>query len=448
MGPQGLVADGVAEFQDPEARGYSSNGGLQALWLSRNGALEWADSDAFVRGVGLDLSFQRMWRSSVTTYDGPLGNQWEFTWNKRLFEESDNDVVFHEMGRKETYNEASGTYSSPAGRYDTLAKDTGPNPDIFTRTDKYGVVETYEDEGSGWYRLTEIEDTNDNALTFAYDTNAKLTAVTDTLARDTTLAYDTNGRITKITDPASREWDYLYDGSGNLTQVNDAEDAAWKYHYDASDRMTAIEQPTDGGTPYLAFEYDTSTSPKQITKQTVNGGAYLLDHVTGGVTVTDPLASSNDILYEYDANRMITSRKVNTVPPGGFKETTYSYNSDGEVTLVEFPRANQVAYTYDGSGNVTTLEVRANSSDTVNPPRWTYTYTSLNRVSTITDPIGNTWDYDHDADGNVTARTAPAVTSPSGIASTDKNGNGINDGTISESYEYNSSGLMTKRTDA
>ena len=29
-----------------------------------------------------------------------------------------------------------------------------------------------------------------------------------------------------------------------------------------------------------------------------------------------------------------------------------------------------------------------------------------------------------------------------------ENGNGINDGTISESYEYNNSGLMTKRTDA
>ena len=116
------------------------------------------------------------------------------------------------MGRTETYDEASGVYTSPAGRYDTLAKNTTPNPDVFTRTDKYGVVETYEDEGSGWFRLIEIKDTNDNTLSFTYNGSDQLTTVTDSLGRDTTLTYDGNGRITKVTDVASREWDYGYGG--------------------------------------------------------------------------------------------------------------------------------------------------------------------------------------------------------------------------------------------
>jgi hypothetical protein len=160
LSPSELIAGGGNALSDPGTRGYGPSSGPPPLWLTNGGRVEWAERDLNLRGVGLPLTLDRIFRGSVTGYDGPLGGHWEFNWNKRLYEEGDSDVVFHDMGRTETYDESSGSYTSPAGRYDTLAKDTSPDPDVFTRTDKYGVVETYEDEGSGWYRLTEIEDLN------------------------------------------------------------------------------------------------------------------------------------------------------------------------------------------------------------------------------------------------------------------------------------------------
>ena len=149
LGPSALVGGGGQGLKTPAAKGYGGGDGPPSLWLPNGGMVVWTDTDLALPGVGLPLTFERVWRGSVTGYDGPLGLEWEVNWNKRLFEEGDDDVVFYEMGRAETYDESSGSYTSPAGRYDTLAKDTTPDPDVFTRTDKWGVVETYEDEGGG-----------------------------------------------------------------------------------------------------------------------------------------------------------------------------------------------------------------------------------------------------------------------------------------------------------
>jgi hypothetical protein len=97
--PAGLLAEGGRRLSGPELTGYGSFGEPEVSWLSYEGKVEWGDSDAFVPGVGLHLSFERMWRGSVSAYDGPLGLGWEFNWNKRLFEEADSDVVFYELGR-------------------------------------------------------------------------------------------------------------------------------------------------------------------------------------------------------------------------------------------------------------------------------------------------------------------------------------------------------------
>src|SRR6185436_7583849 len=165
-------------------------------WLTDDGKVEWFGQDLFLPGVGLQLAFQRVWRGSVSSYAGPLGGSWDFTWNKRLSDTGINtSVTFNDMGRSETYTYSSG-YVSPAGRYDSLVRQTTPNPDEYTRTDREGITETYvydTDNGSiTWYRLKKIEDLNNNTLTVFYDGNRNLTKVTDTLARDTTIAYDGN----------------------------------------------------------------------------------------------------------------------------------------------------------------------------------------------------------------------------------------------------------------
>ncbi|MGQ0553764.1 MAG: glycosyltransferase [Planctomycetota bacterium] len=450
QGPTALVGEGGASFSNPGAAGYGSLAEPEVHWLTYKGRLEWSETDAYLPSVGLPLLFQRIYRGSVEGYDGPLGKQWEFNWNRRLYEEGDSDVVVLDMGRAETYDESGGSYTSPAGRYDTLAKNTHPNPDEMTRTDREGIVETYVDEGGGWFRLKSMADLNSNALAFAYDSNGLLTKVTDSLSRDHTLSYDANDRITKIADSASREWVYGYDGSGYLTSVRTpvvdeagSEDdytsgKTTTYLYDGGGLLTEIKRPGDS-TGTWKWTYDTG-SPKRITKQTKGGNDINItyDETNRYVTVVDREGVTTRYQYS-DSDKLITKRNIYFSGMSSSWETTYTYNSAAEVTEAVFSRGNRVAYTYDGSGNVVTVDFKKDVSDS-SPARWVYSYASNGRVSTLKDPNGNLWDFDWSAAGNLTRKAAPTLSMPDGIVS---EGNQ----TIVETWGYNSAGLVTTYVD-
>src|SRR5262245_47283651 len=325
--PSALLGGGGDSFDQPATAGYAGFGEPEVQWLTEEGKIQWFANDLHIPGVGLQLDFQRVWRGSVSSYYGPLDNRWDFAWNKRLTDTDVNTAVtFYDMGRSEAYSYSSGLVS-PAGRYDALVRQTTPNPDEYTRTDREGIVETYEydtDNGSiTWYRLKEIKDLNNNTLTFAYDGNRNLTKVTDTLARDTTIAYDGNDRISTITDPASRVWLYSYDGSGNLTAVRtpivglDADGnqdtgdflsgKTTNYEYDGSNRLTEVQRPGDGATGTWSWAYDVNGKVTQHTKAGDNI-SLTYDGANRKVTVVD--RESVETRYEHHTSLRITKRQI------------------------------------------------------------------------------------------------------------------------------------------
>jgi RHS repeat-associated protein len=452
VGPQSLIGSGGDSFRNPDTRGYGSVAEPAAHWISYKGRVEWTDNDLRMPGVGLPLIFQRIYRGSVATYDGPLGHEWEFNWNKRIEYDTSGGTTrawFYELGRREEYPYSGGSYSSPIGRYDTLTRTGTPE---YVRTDREGIVETYEQEpgAAASFRLKEIEDLDSNTLTFFYDSDSILTKVTDTLARDTTLAHDSNGRITSITDSASRVWTYAYDGSGYLTAVrtpivdvngnNSADPGDFlsgkttTYKYDGSNRLTEVARPGDGGTGKWIWAYDGSG---RITKETRSGKDITLayDDTNHNVTVTDRMADKT--VYWYDnghEGNLITKRQVYW-DATHYYETTFAYDSAGNVTSVVFPKGNILNYTFDGSGNVLTVQFKKDAIDG-GPITWHYTWVTNARLSTLQDPNGNVWDYNYDGSGNLTTKTAPSVTLPDSAH-----------GTIVETWAYNSSGQVTRHTD-
>jgi len=452
VGPQSLIGSGGDSFTDPDTRGYGSVAEPSAHWISYRGRVEWTDNDLMMAGVGLPLIFQRIYRGSVATYDGPLGGQWEFNWNKRFVYDTSGGSTrawFYEMGRREEYPYTGSAYTSPIGRYDTLVRTGTPE---YVRTDREGIVETYEQEPSAAtsFRLKKIEDLNNNTLTFSYDGSSLLTKVTDTLARDTTLAFDTNGRITKITDSSSREWKYAYDGSGNLTAVttpvvdvngNTTYDPGdfltgktTTYKYDGSNRLTEVQRPGDVTTGKWVWAYD---GTGRITKETRSGNDITLayDDTNYKVTVTDREGDKTVFWYDngHEGN-LVTKRQVYW-DASNYYETTYAYDAAGNVTSTIFPKGNRLGYTFDGSGNVLTVEFKKDATDG-GPITWHYTWAAHSRLSTLEDPKGNDWDFNYDADGNLLTKTAPAVTLPN-----------TTHGTIVETWAYNASGQVTRHTD-
>jgi RHS repeat-associated protein len=449
QGPQALVGSGGDDFNNPDARGYGSLAEPAAHWISYKGRLEWTDNDLMLPGVGLPLIFQRIYRGSVSSYAGPLGNEWEFNWNKRVVYDASGSPTrawFYEQGRREDYQLSGGNYTSPIGRYDNLTRTGTPE---YWRTDREGVKEVYEQEPADAtkFRLKTITDLNGNRISCLYDSDSLLTKVRDTLDQDTTLAFDTNGRITKITDPGSREWVYAYDGSGRLTTVrtptvdeagSDDDYTSGKtttYKYDSGGLLTEVVRPGDGGTGKWKWAYDGSGF---ITKETRAGNDITLTYDTTNKKVTVLDRESNKTVYWWDdghEGNLITKRNVYYDASNSY-ETTYAYDAAGNVTSVIFPLGNRVLYTFDGSGNVVTVDFKKDAGDG-SPKRWIYTWATNARLSTLTDPNGATWDYNYDGTGNLLTKTAPAVTWPNSTY-----------GTIRDIYAFNASGQVTLHTDA
>src|SRR5262249_22530564 len=148
MGPQALIGSGGDNFDRPDSKGYGSLAEPAAHWVSYKGRLEWTDNDEMLPGVGLPLIFQRIYRGSVSSYAGPLGNEWEFNWNKRINYDTSGSPThawFYEQGRREDYQLSAGSYTSPIGRYDVLTRTATPE---YWRTDREGVKEVYESDPS------------------------------------------------------------------------------------------------------------------------------------------------------------------------------------------------------------------------------------------------------------------------------------------------------------
>ena len=202
-------------------------------------------------------------------------------------------------------------------------------------------------------------------------------------------------------------------------------------------------RPADSTTGTWKWQYDAGSG--QVTKHTKAGDDITLTYDTGNHNVTVVDRESAKTKYEYDGSLRVTKREVYYTTTDHW-DTTWAYDSNNEVTSVIFPRSNRILYAYDGSGNITTVTFKKDANDNT-PLVWAYTYASNARVSTVTDPKGEVWDFNYDSAGNLTSKTAPAVTVPSGIATEDKNSNSNYDGTIAESWAYNSAGLVTTYTD-
>jgi YD repeat-containing protein len=421
------------------------------------GEFYYAKTDFVVPGVGIDFRMCRIYRSGIG-YDGPLGKKWEFCHNVRIEEVDDSTARWVGMGREDSFSWDGSTWRCPTGWFGTMTK---PSASEYKFVEPQGLTWRFEDDaGSGWFRLLEKKDRNGNRLLYYYDNASNLTKVKDALDRDCFLDYDLNGRITKARDfgsPSAREVLYGYDSSGRLTSVRtptvqaegDEDDftsgKTTTYSYDANDRLTEVKNPRDSSA-YLVNSYD---SGGKLTQQQAgpSGSNYSMtyDGTNRKVTVTD--REGNKTVHWYDTSDRITKVDIHGTTIGTGKTYQFAYASSSLVTKVTLPKGNIIEYLFDGSGNLTSLKRKTDASDS-NPLTTTFTFTpGFNQISTITDPEGRVTDHDFDSSGNLTKVTSPTVTSPSGISTTDKNGNSINDGVIVRTYAYTSNGQVATAVD-
>jgi RHS repeat-associated protein len=322
--------------------------------LVHSGEFLYRAADLVVPGRGLYFSFERIYKSRFR-YSGPLGNNWDHSYNRRLeFVDVDGDGdidVRHTAMLFTTVYLRSGNgpldYLVPDGHYKRLRR----NPDgTFSLRFSDGEVHTFHGPGAALLGglLKEMTDrTGRNRMRFEYDAARRLTTIFDVFDRPYTLEYERD-LIHKLRDFSGREVLYSYYGpgdprgsDGDLGSVRTPVVVGTPNGNDFPDGKTTVYTYLSGAIhPELFGNLVSITKPQEVAR----GGPPYLVNIYGD----DP---GNPL--EFD--RVITQRQggVNAsgVPAGGTSQFYYEeLNAGADPNDLTVPRRRTVVV--DRNGNV------------------------------------------------------------------------------------------------
>lgn len=364
--------------------------------------------DFTLPGVGIDLVFQRRYRSRHEGTSGVMGHQWDHSLDLRYrttphglrLHTGDHHAVLLEL-------QSDGVHHGAVG-YPALAHFQGADLVIDFGNGGRWVLEpdpAAPGGASGGGRVAALVDIHGNTVTFAYDAASRLDQVTDTVGRVLTFTYDADGRLATIDDGTGRVWTYAYypvgDPDGGLGDLKSVTTPAIVGTPNANDHplgRTTVYTYTSGhadarlnhnlrtvidalGHTLVLNTYDENpASPwaDHLVRQEVLGSRYDLHHVSETPGAGNQGASHRLIVNDargavteayYDAHFRLVLRRdftgfadpalpttETTNRPGpplrvtdpSFFETRLEWNADHRLTRVVHPRGDETLYTYEG----------------------------------------------------------------------------------------------------
>ncbi len=311
-----------------------------------------------------------------------------------------------------------------------------------TTRDAYGRVATVEEYISTFTTCDTAVGTPYATTTYAYDVLGNLQTLTDAKGNQSTMQYDTLSRKTSMHDPDMGDWTYRYDKNGNLKRQMDAKNQKIYFRYDKLNRRVQKDYGTKKtrGTGEVVYTYDGTTNNRTGRLQQVNdasGTTIFYYDITGRVTKTDKIVDSTTYTTQsaYDALGRVTSitypdtstvtqtyngPQLASVQEGSTTYASYSgFNALGQPSTLTLGNGITTAYTYDAQnfrlktlktekgttvlqdlgytfdsgGNVTSLTDAVNANQT-------FVYDDLNRLTTATGGYG-TLTYSYNEIGNM-----------------------------------------------
>ncbi|MEJ1128409.1 RHS repeat-associated core domain-containing protein [Variovorax sp. CCNWLW225] len=290
-------------------------------------------------------------------------------------------------------------------------------------------------------RLTAKTNGSNQTNTFGYDANGELISETDGANATTRYGLDGLRRVKTVTKPTTALSTLTYDALDSVTQASDFKGVATTYARDAQGNATA-ESSTDIGT--RSTTYDALGLPSQIVdalgqattiQRDILGRPTQLTFADGKITTlrydltgSNYNASANasiGYLSEIQDRAGITSyqrdvfgrvvRKTQTLLNGGAGVASYSYNTAGLLSSIQYPGgADHILQSfYDGTGRLTGMNWRGEpllTGITWNPmgqPNgWTWAFGAANGLNGVN--LATTRSYD--TAGRLTNVTADAQT--------------------------------------
>jgi RHS repeat-associated protein len=314
--------------------------------------------DAQMVVPGPALLFRRTFTTDLSDHYrlGRLGRAWFDNW----------DITLTVTNDTPTSQPGTVTILGPGSSCRVFQPDSRNAASYFTALQ--GDTGILTSLGGGAYLLTEA-----NGSQTAFRSDGKLNYVADTHGTRITAPYSDN-QLTQLTHAAGPYLQFTYNSSGRIASVTDSFGRAKRFTYDASGEHVLSAINYRGEQTSYSYSIGLGAPSQHALTQVVNPDQTTLN-------------------YSYDSNGRLATRS-------------------GCCGAIE-----QVNYTYDNLGTVTTTDAQTNVTKTY--------FDYLGLVVRTQDPLGNVSQRVYDASGNLLQTTDPA-----GRIRTyayDSNGNRVND---------------------
>ncbi|NDI35374.1 DNRLRE domain-containing protein [Chengkuizengella sediminis] len=249
--------------------------------------------------------------------------------------------------------------------------------------------------------------TSQNALTYNYDTSARLAKIFLPSGQSTQMGYDNAGRLTDLSfnnasGNSSKQFNYEYDVNHNLVGFG-TDSSRFSAEFDVMNRLTKLIEPN--GSNYITNTYN---DLGQRTNVAVTYGAttwnneYTYDS-SGQLKQFHDVSTNRNAWYLFNEGNQLV-KTYNSNDTGMY----FVHNNEGQVTEIRNEHAGEVLdkfrYDFDANGNVVKIW------DDMNAAWIEYTYDSMGQLLLEEYSDDTTIEYQYDELGNRTLVIENGVT--------------------------------------
>ncbi|MFE0777313.1 RHS repeat domain-containing protein, partial [Streptomyces sp. NPDC058861] len=316
-------------------------------------------------------------------------------------------------------------------------------------TDYRGHTTTFTTDTSGSVTksVQPVSATESITTTFGYDAAGNRTRFTDGRGNAFLTTYNNWGLVESEIEPATpshpaladRTFTTVYDAGGRAKEGRFPGGVTIVNEYDAEDRL--VRQSGTGAeatTVDRTYTYDSDDRLTSVAGAGDTRNTFSYDDRGLLLSATGP---SGDSSFGYNADGSMTSRK------DASGTTTYGYDTDGRLkTTADAATGTTLTYAYDVNDRVKQIDYGTGGS------RRTFSYDALDRVTEdrLASPTGKALSstaYGWDENGNETSKTTTGAAGSTSHTYTYDRADRLtswNDGTTTESYDYDASGNRTR----
>lgn len=319
------------------------------------------NQDARLSSIGLDFGNLRTYNSLGSIDDGVGSDQWRLGFLSSVSLSGGLNQLGSTLSRITADGaEQRFTYVSE-GRYQSTDGDRAHDTIEITaeglvyREGSSLVSMHYELPGDGG-KLTAILDKEGKGTRLTYNEENRLAQATSDLesGQETThFNYDENGALTSVGLPQGGVYSYEYDAQGRLEHVvvdltpenaTDSKEYRTTYSYISVDSQL-IQNITQSEGSSLTFTYHPDGKVASVTNGENNVTTY--DYADNQLTQT---IDGKEYVFTYDENSKELKSK-STVVSGQVVQTSFEYDSQGNVVAIVDGLNNRIDYSYDANGN-------------------------------------------------------------------------------------------------